>query len=106
MHYLSSKTQNLLIFALQNDGVIKSKQNIYTSRRFYDIIRFLKKNNIIIPVCWVCSKKLNDGQIDVCKNEDNLHEFFKNNRERRNNKKKFKLTLNGEILAIALKGLS
>lgn len=96
--------QSLLVHALMNGGV-SNDGKIYNSRKFYSAIGFLRRNNLVMPVCQVCRRKIADDSVDICDKSDNLHEFYKRNKPKKNGKKLYILTLSGELLTFTLKEL-
>lgn len=105
MSFLTKGQQKILIYAMENEGIIKKDQSIYNSKYFYDTICFLKKNGLIVSVCWVCKKKLLPEQINLCDKPDDLHWNFLKGKKKESKKKFYKLTLEGELIALALSKL-
>lgn len=104
MSFLTRGQQKILVFAMQNEGLIKREQSIYNSKHFYDTICFLKRNGLIVSVCWVCKKKLDNGS-NICDKPDDLHWNFLKGIKKKSNKKFYKLTLEGEVIALTISKL-
>jgi hypothetical protein len=104
MKNLTSNMQKLLVFLYDNDGITKETQNIYNSIAFYLAVDFLKKNNLIRPVCFICRKEL-DGNKYLCDRNDLYHKQEMRKNENMQHKKLYSLTLKGIAIAVLLKGL-
>jgi len=101
MGRLTPKLQNLIVHTAKIGKLSYKTQNIYNSHRFYNAIAFLKRNNLIMSICPVCFKELNENEI-ICGNKDKSHRIFKSENT---NPKMFKLNLKGEIYAYMLSEL-
>lgn len=98
MEHLTISQQDLLVHTLDKGFVTYKSQKIYSSRKFYNIISFLRKNNIVNACCVICRKQISDNHHNTCKSR-------KCYLLRQNNNRMFELTLKGELLAHELRGL-
>jgi len=94
------KVQKIILYMDSKGPVCFDTQDIFKSKKFYDAMRFLKRNGIVNPVCNVCFKKLQDNHKIKCDS---------NNLEHKKSQKKekyFKLTVfAGGFWALALGSL-
>lgn len=65
MGHLTIAEQKSLVEFLQKGILSKKTQRTFKSRRFYDFVKLLKKNNLILSVCPFCKKIIKDS---VCEN--------------------------------------
>ncbi|MBU1613636.1 hypothetical protein KKC87_04415 [Patescibacteria group bacterium] len=93
------KVQQLMILCRRKGFLTQKEQDIYDSQRYYDAIRFLRNNNLIKPICYVCHVNLDDGENAVCSKKNIEHA------KSYHCYKKYILTLKGEIVARFLAGL-
>ena len=95
---LTVRQQDLLVLILQKKSVMFNNQRIYSSKKFYDAIAFLRRNEIINPICVVCKRAIRDNHRNVCDGK-------KCQVKRDTTHREFELTLKGEVLTHCLEGL-
>lgn len=95
---LTVRQQDLLVLILQKKSVTYRDQKIYSSRKFYDALAFLKRNGVVNPICVVCKHPIKDNHRNTCSG-------WKCQQRRDTTTREFELTLTGEILAHFLEGL-
>lgn len=98
------KAQELMILALNNGGITKDSQKVYSSRKFYNTVSFLKKNGFLFPVCKVCRSDISDENTNLCENKNGDHKKFKKE-NKFDNKKLYILTIKGELQAMVFNEL-
>ena len=91
-NFFSHNQQELVVYIYNHFPVCFKSQNIFTSKKFYQTINFLKTNELIIRCCFC-------GEFLPCKKKDLFHKK-KDMRE-----KYYKLTLEGELWALKFGGL-
>jgi hypothetical protein len=95
---LTVNNQKLLVLILNRKFVSYKTQTIYNSRKFYNVISFLRKNKFVNPVCVVCKREISDNHRNTCLDRKCMKRKMTNHRE-------FELTLTGELLAHVLEDL-
>jgi len=95
---LTISNQELLVLILDKKLVSYRTQGIYNSRKFYNVVSFLRRNSLINPICVVCKRGIEENHRNTCGRR-------KCEREKQSNCREFELTLKGEIMAHAIKDL-
>lgn len=88
MGHLTIAEQESLLEFLKKGVLSKKTQRTFKSRRFYNFVNLLKKNNLIFQVCPFCKKIIKDS---VCENYG-CKKF-------KDGQKYFHLNFDGEIVA-------
>ena len=102
MGHLTVTMQKLIIYSLNNGGIRYKSQDIYRSKKFYDAIRFLKRNTIIKPICTVCGINILYKKIGICNYKNKAHKNLTNVQK---SEKHFNLTFRGKVIARYLQSI-
>lgn len=98
MEHLTVSAQDLIVLVLDREYVTYRTQKIYSSRKFYKVVSFLRRNDLINPVCVSCKRGIKDNHRNTCGSRDC-------DRKRQTSHRMFELTLRGELVAHELKSL-